>query len=91
MKRAFGDLLPREILRREKKGFGIPLGKWFRVQLKDYLRDVLFSAEAMNRGYFDRKGLRDLVDEHIDGVRDHGYRLWALLMLEHWHRVFTDK
>ncbi|OGS01635.1 MAG: asparagine synthase (glutamine-hydrolyzing) [Elusimicrobia bacterium RBG_16_66_12] len=85
-KEAFKDLLPPEILTRGKMGFGIPLGSWFRGPLKDYWAGHVLSREALGRGYFTEKGLRSLWDEHQSGRRDHGYRLWALLMLELWHR-----
>lgn len=85
-KEAFKDLLPPEILTRGKMGFGIPLGTWFRGPLKDYWADHVLSKDGLGRGYFTEKGLRGLWDEHQSGRRDHGYRLWALLMLELWHR-----
>ncbi|HAZ07736.1 MAG TPA: asparagine synthase (glutamine-hydrolyzing) [Elusimicrobia bacterium] len=85
-KEAFKDLLPPEILTRGKMGFGIPLGSWLRGPLKDYWAGHVLSREALSRGYFTQKGLRCLWDEHQGGRRDHGYRLWALLMLELWHR-----
>ena len=85
-KEAFKDLLPPEILTRPKMGFGIPLGEWFRGPLKSYWADHVLSREALDRGYFTEKGLRGLWDEHQSGRRDQGYRLWALLMLELWHR-----
>ena len=91
MKKTFHDLIPREIMHRKKKGFGIPVGKWFRDDLKDYVRDILLSPKFVNRGYFDRKPLEEMVNEHISGTVDHGYRLWSLVMLEHWHRQFIDK
>ncbi|NNN06666.1 MAG: asparagine synthase (glutamine-hydrolyzing) [Elusimicrobia bacterium] len=84
-KEAFKDLLPPEILNRGKMGFGIPLGAWFRGPLKDYWADHVLSKDALGRGYFSEKGLRSYWDEHQGGRRDHGYRLWALLMLELWH------
>ncbi|MFQ5867207.1 MAG: asparagine synthase (glutamine-hydrolyzing) [bacterium] len=89
LKRTFQDLLPREILHRSKQGFGIPVGEWFRHQWKDYFREIVLSPKA-KRGYFDMKEVEALFQEHILGKRDHGYRLWALFMLELWHRVFTD-
>ncbi len=85
-KDAFRDLLPDEILARGKMGFGIPLGSWFRGPLRDYWEGHCLSREALGRGYFTEKGLRALWDEHQSGRRDQGYRLWALLMLELWHR-----
>ncbi|MDE2143659.1 MAG: asparagine synthase (glutamine-hydrolyzing) [Elusimicrobia bacterium] len=89
-KEAFKDLLPEEILTRPKMGFGIPLGTWFRGPLKDYWADHVLSKDALGRGYFTEKGLRGMWDEHQSGGRDHGYRLWALLMLELWHRHAAD-
>jgi asparagine synthase (glutamine-hydrolysing) len=68
-------------------GFGIPLGGWFRGPLKDYWADRVLSREALGRGYFEEKRLRALWNEHQRGRRDNGYRLWALLMLELWHRL----
>jgi asparagine synthase (glutamine-hydrolysing) len=91
LKKTFKDILPGEIFSRGKKGFGIPLGKWFRNDLKDYLQDTILSNRAVNRGYFNKKSLEELVHEHTSGCRDHGYRLWALLMLELWHKAFVDR
>jgi asparagine synthase (glutamine-hydrolysing) len=90
-KEAFKDILPKEIMQRGKQGFGIPLGKWFRGQWKDYLREVVLSQKALKRGYFDRKNLTRFVEDHISGKADYGYCLWALLMLEMWHLVFIDE
>ena len=88
LKEAFGDKLPKRIQRRGKMGFGIPLGSWFRGQLKDYWRDHVLSSEALARGYFNRSALETIWDQHQSGRRDHGYRMWALLMLELWHRQY---
>ena len=69
--------------------FGIPLGIWFRGELKAYWEDVCLSPAALARGYFRPEALRRLWDEHQGGRRDHGYKLWALLMLELWHRQYA--
>jgi asparagine synthase (glutamine-hydrolysing) len=90
LKRAFENILPREIIWRKKHGFGVPIGRWFRTGLKDFLCDHLLSPTALQRGYFDDRAVRRLVGEHVSGKRDHGQRLWALLTLEIWHRVFAD-
>jgi len=88
LKRAFADKLPKAIQKRGKMGFGIPLGPWFRGQLKDYWREHVLSPEALARGYFEKAALQEIFDEHQSGRRDHGYRMWALLMLELWHRQY---
>jgi asparagine synthase (glutamine-hydrolysing) len=91
LKRAFKDALPTAIRKRGKMGFGIPLGPWFRGQLKEYWRDRVLSSKALSRGYFREEALLKLWDEHQSGRRDHGYRLWALLMLELWHQECLER
>ncbi|MBU0951929.1 MAG: asparagine synthase (glutamine-hydrolyzing) [Elusimicrobia bacterium] len=90
-KEAFKDILPEQILKRGKQGFGIPVGKWFKNELRDYSHNVLLDSKSLNRGYFDKTEMRNLLDEHVTGKNDHGYRIWALLVLELWHRIYIDK
>ena len=90
LKRAFADLLPKEVRKRPKMGFGVPIGEWFRNELSAYVREVLLDPQAVGRGYFKESALASLIREHVERRYDHGYRLWALLMLELWHRQFVD-
>jgi asparagine synthase (glutamine-hydrolysing) len=90
LKQAFADLLPPPIPTRAKMGFGVPISRWFRDDLKDELRSVLLDPICLNRGLFRPETVRDLVDEHVDGRREHSFRLWALLMLELWFRRHLD-
>ncbi|OGS10419.1 MAG: asparagine synthase (glutamine-hydrolyzing) [Elusimicrobia bacterium RIFOXYA2_FULL_58_8] len=90
LKETFKDMLPPDIYRRGKMGFGVPLGPWFRGELKDYWAGVCLSHKALRRGYFKSEELFRLWDEHQGGRLDHGYKLWALMMLELWHRQFAD-
>lgn len=85
---AFADLLPPEIRTRDKMGFGVPIAHWLRGELRDYARDVLLSPECLGRGYFRPETIRRLLDEHQASHTDHADRLWALLVLELWHREF---
>jgi asparagine synthase (glutamine-hydrolysing) len=82
--------LPDGIVDRPKRGFEVPLAEWFRGKLGGTLREVLFDESARSRGYFDEGALRDLVERHAAGVEDNGQKLWALMMLELWHREFAD-
>ena len=91
LKQAFADLLPPEIRHRPKMGFGIPVDRWFRGDLKDELRAVLLDPVALNRGLFRPEAVETLIDEHTQSRRDHAYRLWALLMLELWFRHQMDR
>jgi asparagine synthase (glutamine-hydrolysing) len=89
-KKALRGLLPERILTRRKMGFGVPLDHWFRGQLTDLLRDTLLSQRSLERGYFRRRSIEQLIDAHVSGRSNHQYQLWNLLMLELWHRVFVD-
>ena len=87
---AFADLLPPAILKRPKMGFGVPLDRWFRNELKDFARDVLFDSATLARGYFRPEAVRVLWEDHQAGRFDHSYRLWALLVLELWQRQWCE-
>jgi asparagine synthase (glutamine-hydrolysing) len=91
LKQAFPDLLPAPIRKRAKMGFGVPISRWFREELKHELREVLLDRVALDRGLFRPEAVRELLDEHIEGKREHSYRLWALLMLELWFRKHWDE
>jgi len=90
LKRALQGIVPEEIIQRKKHGFGVPVGRWFRDDLHDYVREALLSPQALQRGYFKEEVLRGLIDEHQKGQRDHTHRLWTLLTFEVWHRVFFE-
>ena len=90
LKQAFSDLLPPAIRHRPKMGFGVPIDRWFRHELKSELRAVLLDPVSLSRGLFRPEAVAALIDEHVQGVRDHAYRLWALLMLELWFRHHMD-
>jgi asparagine synthase (glutamine-hydrolysing) len=90
LKEAFADLLPPAIRTRPKMGFGVPLDRWFRGELKDELRSVLLDPVCLNRGLFRPEAVERLIDEHVESKRDNAYKLWALLMLELWHRRWID-
>jgi asparagine synthase (glutamine-hydrolysing) len=84
LKKAFAEFLPPAIRTRGKMGFGVPIDRWFRGELKEELRAVLLDPASLNRGLFRAEAVERLVNEHAAGVRDHAYRLWSLLMLELW-------
>jgi len=89
LKRTLERLLPKEILWRRKQGFGVPIRAWFRDDLAELASDLLLSPRAVQRGYFDARALRALVQDHVTGRADHGEQLWMLVNLEVWHRVFV--
>ena len=86
LRRAFADIIPREILWRGKMGFGVPLRAWFTTDLRDYLQDVLLAPDARLRRYVDQSYVRILCETHLAGRADHSHRLWTLLTFEVWLR-----
>lgn len=86
LKQAFADMLPDEILRRGKRGFGVPLGAWFRDELREYLQDHLLAPTARSRDYLQPAAVEGLIRAHLQGEGDYGYRLWAILAFEVWLR-----
>jgi len=90
LREAFADLLPPRIARRGKMGFGVPLGTWFRHELRDYARQILLDRRSLERGYFRPQAVQQMLEEHQTGSFDHGYRLWGLLVCELWHRQWVD-
>ena len=71
-------------------GFGVPIGKWFRNEMKDFVREVLLSERSLKRGIIKPEILGRYIEEHITGKRDHAFQLWTLLMLELWFQRFID-
>jgi asparagine synthase (glutamine-hydrolysing) len=88
LRKAFAETMPPENLARRKQGFGVPIGRWLRRDLRPMLDDIVLSTSALKRGYLRPEAVRTMVDEHLRGV-DHSHRLWSLLMLELWHREFS--
>ncbi len=90
LKKAAARLVPSDVVYRRKMGFGVPIGKWFRGEMKEFLRDILLSDQAQRRGIIKPEILQRFVAEHTRGERDHSYQLWAFLMLELWFQRFID-
>ena len=82
--------VPREVLYRRKQGFALPLVHWMRNELQDMLM-VLVEPRTLERGYFQAKGIRKLMDDHLLRGKTNTGRLWRLLMFELWHRNFLEK
>jgi asparagine synthase (glutamine-hydrolysing) len=88
-KRALRGILPDAIIDRPKQGFAVPLGRWFRGGLGEFVRELLFSAEARQRGLFEPAYLDTLLDRHERG-RNLDSQLWTLISFELWARRFLD-
>ncbi len=90
LKKVAARLVPSEVIYRRKMGFGVPIGNWFRGEMKDFVKDVLLSEKSLNRGIVKKEILKNYVEEHINAERDHTFQIWTLLMLELWFQRFID-
>lgn len=90
LREALRDLVPREILRRRKMGFTVPMGRWLRGPFWAVVQEFVLGPRAIERGLFHPTFLRRLAEEHRTGTWEHGHRLWLLVNLEIWQRIFLD-
>jgi asparagine synthase (glutamine-hydrolysing) len=86
LKKAIAPQLPREITRRGKKGFGLPVAHWLRGPLRELLLDTLGSGGAASTGWFKQDVVDQLIDDHLSGRRDRRKLLWTLLMFRWWEQ-----
>jgi asparagine synthase (glutamine-hydrolysing) len=89
LKLALEGLIDDDLIHRQKKGFGVPLGDWLRGPLRDMVYDALTDATARSRGYFRPDRVDALLAAHMAG-QDRSPHVYALLMLELWHREVLE-
>ena len=87
---AFPDLVPPEIQRRGKMGFGVPLHTWFRGDLRDYMRDLLLAPDARYRDILSAPFVERLIARHLAGRANLGQQLWSLMCFELWLRRLPE-
>ena len=90
LRRAARQLVPDVLLDRPKKGFSVPLSRWFRGPLRSMIHDVLLSRRAVERGIFARDRVEALLRDHCDERYEWHVPIWTMLMLELWFRAFID-
>lgn len=90
LREAFADLLPDEVHRGAKKGFGVPLDGWFRGELRACLHDTLLSPSAALTTFVSGDYVRTLVADHGSGRVNAGHKLWTLLTFERWLRLLPE-
>jgi len=84
LKKLLARYVPEKLFERPKMGFGIPIDRWFRDELKDLLLDYLSPERLKREGLFDQNLVEKKINEHLSGRANHQYRLWSLLMWEMW-------
>jgi asparagine synthase (glutamine-hydrolysing) len=84
------DVLPKEILYRKKRGFGAPMGAWFKQELTSVLNTVLSKEAVIQRGLFDWKSVDETIRMHASSRADHTDHLQSMLNLELWCLIYLD-
>jgi asparagine synthase (glutamine-hydrolysing) len=88
LKKAVAGLLPREILHRSKKGFGIPIAEWLKGRLNPLMHDLLGPQRLKTQGLFEPAFVSRMISEHEQGLASHHKQLWTLLVFELWRDRF---
>jgi asparagine synthase (glutamine-hydrolysing) len=89
-KEAMRGVLPDDVVYRPKSGFGAPLRRWLRQELRTRVEDTLDPAVLRRRGFFDPRAVRALIDDDRQGRIDGSYTIFALMCFELWCRRFID-
>ncbi|EXJ11775.1 asparagine synthase (glutamine-hydrolyzing) [Imhoffiella purpurea] len=90
LKKAMEPYLPRPVIYRAKSGFGAPIRRWMRFELRHLLGDLLSEASLRRRGLFDPWAVQQLIRANDSGQVDGSYTLLSLLCIEIWLRAFVD-
>ena len=90
LREAFADLVPAAIGSRPKMGFGVPLDRWLRGELRSYVCDALLRRDARCHAYVRAAQLEILVERHLSGRSNLGQQLWALLVFERWLQLLPE-
>ncbi len=89
LKKSLEKKLPPQILHRRKKGFGIPLTKWIREDLRPMIADVFSWTKIQQAGIFNAASIQTLIDDHMSGTRDNRKQIWTLFMFEQWRNRYA--
>ena len=90
LKKAMEPYLPHDVIYRPKTGFGAPLRRWIKNDLRSMVYDLLSESSIKNRGLFDYKNVAKMIAENDSGERDSAYTIFSLLTIEIWCRKFID-
>lgn len=82
--------LPRELIDRDKQGFGFPLALWMRTELRDFMHHLFADSRFVQQGWFEQAEIDRLVAEHVGGKANNDFRLWILINLEFWYRLYFE-
>ena len=88
LKKSVERILPREIIKRPKKGFNMPVAQWLTSELRDLVLYLLSEVRITQQGLFNYAYVRQTIDEHLSHQRDNRKLLWTLLMFQLWYNAY---
>lgn len=90
LKKTMEPYLPKNVIYRQKAGFGIPLRRWIKNELKDFVMAYLSKEKILKRGLFDPQSVENLINANLNGRLDASYTIFSLLCIELWCEVYLD-
>jgi asparagine synthase (glutamine-hydrolysing) len=90
LKQVAARYLPQDVLNRPKQGFSFPIGMWMRSELRDFVTNLFRESRFVREGIFEQAYIQEIWNEHLTGRADHNYRLWVLINLEFWFRLYFE-
>lgn len=92
LRRLLYRYLPKKQVNRPKRGFEVPIGKWFRGPMRPFIEELLLSSQVKRRGILNPAAIQsEILQPHLDGRQDNGLALFSLVMFENWCREFLDQ
>jgi asparagine synthase (glutamine-hydrolysing) len=90
LKKVAARYLPEELIYRKKQGFSFPIAQWIRTELNTFVRRLFQQSRFVELNIFEQEYIDRLLDEHLSGKVDHNFRLWVLINLEIWYRIYFE-
>jgi len=90
LKKVAEELLPRNVVYRKKKGFGVPLAKWLTGELREFMLDYLSQERIERQGIFHYPCVSQLINEQLTMKKDNRELLWTLLVFQTWYERYIE-
>ncbi|MDP2644065.1 MAG: asparagine synthase (glutamine-hydrolyzing) [Desulfobacterales bacterium] len=90
LKKAAGNLLPRDVIRHRKQGFSVPMARWLQTDIKQYVMETLSENELNKHGLFNRKNIVKILDEHFTQKEIHDKLIWSLVIFQTWFKMYAQ-
>jgi asparagine synthase (glutamine-hydrolysing) len=91
LKKVLAPRVPKEIIDRKKTGFPVPYDRWLKNEFRSQVLDILLDRRTLERGYFDKRFMRDFVEKEYSSAQSSPKEIFSLVCLEMWQRIFIDQ